>query len=171
MPESVKPCEQVLTERKLGLDGFAVHTLRVPEAVFEAAEQRGVSRTVVRERLDKIARALTDSYHILGDYDPRVHGSERAYGSELHELLRKKIGDDDLIQTEASYRKGIPVPWGRVGSSRVDIALGEQGKPFASMCLKTLGAVPSAQQERGWFKNMPPIGDSVIPRIYFKLAK
>jgi hypothetical protein len=108
----------------------------------------------------------------LGEYDPKIHGSERAYGSRLHELLRRNLGADDLIHTEASYKKGLPVPWGKLGSSRVDIALGEHEKPFVSMCLKTLGAVPSAQQERGWYRNLPRFDDeSVIPRIYFKLGK
>ena len=79
---------------------------------------------------------------------------------------------DAQIHAEASCKKGQPVPWGKLGSSRVDIALGEHEKPFVSMCLKTLGAVPSAQQERGWLRNLPRFyDDSVIPRIYFKLGK
>ncbi|MBX9720682.1 MAG: hypothetical protein K2X81_04760 [Candidatus Obscuribacterales bacterium] len=50
--------------------------------------------------------------------------------------------------------------------------IGEHDKPFASMCLKTLKAIPSAQQERGWYRNLPRFNDdSVIPRIYFKLGK
>ncbi|GEM_PF-1198916 len=98
--------------------------------------------------------------------------SERLYGSKLHELLREKLSSDDLIHTEASYKKGSPVPWGRLGSSRVDIAIGPHDKPFTTMCLKTLEAVPSAQQERGWFRNLPRFSDdSVIPSFDFKLGK
>ena len=172
LPDNVKPSEQVITKRRRDLQARAVHVLEVPENVLEAAETRGLSRQVAQEKFDKIAKALADSYHLLGDYDPKIHGSERLYGSKLHELLRQKIGSDDLIHTEASYKKGLPVPWGRLGSSRVDIALGDHEKPFVSMCLKTIGAVPSAQQERGWFKNLPRLeNDSVIPRIYFKLGK
>ena len=172
LPDNVKPSEKVTTTRLRDLDGQAVHALEVPEEVFQAAEARGLSRQVVKEKFDKVGKALTDSYVELGDYDPKKHGSERRYGAQLHELLRHELGTDELIHTEASYKKGLPVPWGRLGSSRVDIALGEHEKPFVSMCLKTLGAVPSAQQERGWFRNLPRSdNDLVIPRIYFKLGK
>ncbi len=172
LPDGVKPSEKVTTIRSRDFDGQAVHALEVPEAVFEAAEKRGITRPVVQEKLDKIANSLNYAYNKLGDYNPRKHGSERSYGTKLHELLRKRLGTDDLLHTEASYKKGLPVPWGKLGSSRVDIALGEHDKPFASMCLKTLKAVPSAQQERGWYKNLPRFDDnSVVPRIYFKLGK
>ncbi len=172
LPDSVKPSEKVTTRRGRDFDGQAVHVLEVPEAVFEAAEKRGITRSVVQEKLDKIANSLNYAYNKLGDYNPRKHGSERSYGTKLHEILRQKLGTDDLLHTEASYKKGLPVPWGKLGSSRVDIALGEHDKPFASMCLKTLRAVPSAQQERGWYNNLPRFDDnSVVPRIYFKLGK
>ncbi|NJL71601.1 MAG: hypothetical protein HC888_08275 [Candidatus Competibacteraceae bacterium] len=172
LPDHVKPSEQVTTRRQFSPKGEAIHRLDVPETVFEAAEARGLSRQVVAEKLNKVADALTDAYNTIGDYNPKIHGSERSYGIRLHELLRRSLGRDDLIQAEASYKKGLPVPWGKLGSSRVDIALGEYEKPFASMCLKTLRASPSAQQERGWFKNLPRFeDDSVIPRIYFKLGK
>ncbi|MBN8662600.1 MAG: hypothetical protein J0M35_19685, partial [Candidatus Obscuribacter phosphatis] len=172
LPDTVKPSEQVTSRREFNLSGEQIHRLKLPESVFKAAEARGFTRQVVQEKLDKVAQALSDSYLDLGDYDPKIHGSERAYGSKLHELLRRNLGADELIHAEASYKKGQPVPWGKLGSSRVDIALGEHEKPFVSMCLKTLGAVPSAQQERGWFRNLPRFDDdSVIPRIYFKLGK
>lgn len=172
LPDNVKPSERVTTTRRRDFEAKAVHVLEVPEEVYEAAEKRGIARTLVKEKLDKVAKSLTDAYNILGDYNPAKHGSERAYGSNLHELLRRRIGADNLIHTEASYKKGLPVPWGKLGSSRVDIALGEHEKPFVSMCLKTLGAVPSAQQERGWHRNLPRLDDNeIIPRIYFKLAK
>lgn len=172
LPDNVRPSEKVTTTRRRDFDGQAVHVLEVPEAVFEAAEKRGITRPVVQEKLDKIANSLNYAYNKLGDYNPRKHGSERSYGTKLHELLRQKLGTDDLLHTEASYKKGLPVPWGKLGSSRVDIALGEHDKPFASMCLKTLRAVPSAQQERGWYNNLPRFDDnSVVPRIYFKLGK
>lgn len=172
LPDNVKPSEQVTSRRDFSPSGEQIHRLKLPEQVFKAAESRGFSRQVVQEKLDKVAQALSDSYLDLGEYDPKIHGSERAYGSRLHELLRRNLGADDLIHTEASYKKGLPVPWGKLGSSRVDIALGEHEKPFVSMCLKTLGAVPSAQQERGWYRNLPRFDDeSVIPRIYFKLGK
>ncbi len=171
LPDNVKPSERLTTRRERDLDGAAAHKLDVPKQVYEAAEKRGISRQVVDEKLDKVAQSLTEAYNILGEYSPRKHGSERAYGSQLHELLRRQLGTDDLLHTEASYRKGLPVPWGRLGSSRVDIAIGPHEKPFTTMCLKTLGAVPSAQQERGWFSNLPRFDDdSVIPRIYFKLG-
>jgi len=172
LPENVKPSEQVTTRRQFSVKGEAIHRLDVPETVFEAAEARGLSRQLVTDKLNKVAESLTDAYNTLGDYNPKIHGSERSYGSRLHEMLRQRLGQDDLINAEASYKKGLPVPWGKLGSSRVDIALGEHEKPFASMCLKTLRAAPSAQQERGWFNNLPRFDDdSVIPRIYFKLGK
>lgn len=172
LPDNVKPSEKVTARKDFNPSGEQIHRLLLPAEVFEAAEARGFSRQIVQEKLDKVAQALSDSYLDLGDYDPTIHGSERAYGSKLHELLRRNLGVDDLIHTEASYKKGLPVPWGKLGSSRVDIALGEHEKPFVSMCLKTLGAVPSAQQERGWFRNLPRFDDDlVIPRIYFKLGK
>ena len=172
LPDTVKPSEQVITKRRFAAQERAVHTLEVPEEVYSAAEKRGLSRQIVKEKLDHVAKALTDAYNTLGDYSPQKHGSERSYGLKLHEVLRRQLGTDELIHTEASYKKGFPVPWGKLGSSRVDIALGEHEKPFVSLCLKTLGAVPSAQQERGWYRNLPRFDDdSVIPRIYFKLGK
>jgi hypothetical protein len=172
LPDNVKPSERVVTQRQRNFEGQAIHSLTVSENVFEAAERRGLTREIVQQKLDKIGQALTEAYARLGDYDRSIHGSERAYGNRLHEILRQRLGNDELLQTEASYKKGVPVPWGRLGSSRVDIALGEHDRPFASLCLKTLQAVPSAQQETGWFRNLPRFeDDSVIPRIYFKLGK
>lgn len=143
----------------------------MPEEIFEAAEARGIDRAVVQEKLDKVANAVTDTYNRIGEYNPSLHRSERAYGNEFHEMLRQKLGADSLVHSESSYLKEAPSKWGKLGTSRVDIALGEQDKPFASMCLKTLKALPSAQQERGWVKNLPKLDDgSVIPRIYFKLG-
>lgn len=172
LPQGVKPSEQVLTQRELAPSGEAIHTLEVPEEVFKAAEARGIDRITVQERLDKIATAVTETYTRLGDYSAAVHGSERAYGNKFHEMLRQKLGVDPLLHTESSYLKGAQASWGKLGTSRVDIALGEQDKPFASLCLKTLRAVPSAQQERGWVRNLPRLADdAIIPRIYFKLGK
>ncbi|MDR3614157.1 MAG: hypothetical protein P4L53_11390 [Candidatus Obscuribacterales bacterium] len=60
--------------------------------------------------------------------------------------------------------------WGNLGTSRVDIAIGEKDKPITIICLKTLKGLPSAQQERGWVKNVPRFPDgSVIPRLYLKV--
>lgn len=172
LPDTVNPSERLITTQQYNSAHRVLHMLEIPEKVFEAAEKRGLTREQVQEKFNKTGKALSDSYHLLGDYNPKLHGSERAYGNKLHELLRRKLGGDDLIHTEASYKKGLAVPWGKLGSSRVDIALGEHEKPFVSMCLKTLGAVPSAQQERGWYRNLPRFDDdSVIPRIYFKLGK
>lgn len=59
-----------------------------------------------------------------------------------------------------------------IGENAIDVHIGNYCKEFVSMCLKTLRAVPSAQQERGWVNNLPKFNDgSVIPRIYFKLGK
>lgn len=173
LPDSVRPSEKMTTKRHYeAATDEIIHHLKVSEEVFKAAEKRGLSRDVVQEKFDKISVGLSQVYARLGDYKPNVHGSERAYGIKFHELLRQRLGSDDFIHTEASYRKGSPVSWGKLGSSRVDIALGEHEKPFASMCLKTLEAVPSAQQERGWYRNLPRFDDeSIIPRIYFKLGK
>jgi hypothetical protein len=171
LPEGVTPSEKLVTTRRRGLNGEAIHSLTVSEEVYKAAEARGLDRAVVKEKFDKLSTCLTQVYTRIGDYDPRLHGTERAYGSAFHELLRQKLGSDELMHTEASFRKGEVVSWGRLGSSRVDIALGEKEKPFASLCLKTLQAVPSAQQERGWINNLPRLDDnSTVPRIYFKLG-
>jgi len=170
--KNVKPSEKLTTSKQYTATERVLHALKVPESIFEAAEKRGLTRQIAQEKFDKIAKAFTESYYAMGDYNPTIHGSERAYGLKFHELLRQKIGQDSLIHTEASYKKGFVVSWGKLGSSRVDIALGEHEKPFVSMCLKTLRAVPSAQQERGWVNNLPKFNDgSVIPRIYFKLGK
>jgi hypothetical protein len=79
---------------------------------------------------------------------------------------------DKAIHPEASYLKQSPSAWGKLGTSRVDISLGDKQKPFVSICLKTLKATPSAQQERGWVKNLPTLNDgSIPPRLYLKLPE
>jgi hypothetical protein len=110
----------------------------------------------------------------MGDYKPNQHGTERNYGNQFHDLLRRKLDQlgDKAISTEASYLKGQQASWGKLGSSRVDIALGDKAEPFASICLKTLKATPSAQQERGWVRNLLKLPDgSVPPRLYLKLPE
>lgn len=172
LPDGVSPSEQVVSRREYSAKGRAVHLLDIPEKVFEAAEKRGLNRELVQEKFNKVARALTESYYAMGDYTPGKHGSEMLYGTKLHELLRSKLAGDSMIHAEASYDKGSLANWGKLGTSRVDLALGEKERPFVSMCLKTLRAVPSAQQERGWFRNLPRLDDgSVIPRVYFKIGK
>ena len=101
----------ITTTSRKDFNGQAVHALEVPETVFEAAEKRGLTREIVQQKLDEIAKALTEAYDRLGDYDSNLHGSERAYGNKLHDLLRQRLGHDDLLHTESSYKKGLPVAW------------------------------------------------------------
>jgi hypothetical protein len=95
-------------------------------------------------------------------------------GSKFHELLRQRLVklNDKVLHPEVSYLKESPAEWGSLGTSRVDISLGDKSKPFGIMCLKTLKALPSAQQERGWLKNVPRLKDgSVAPRFYLKVER
>jgi hypothetical protein len=87
-------------------------------------------------------------------------------------MLRQSLNNagDPTITTEASYLKGQTSTWGKLGTSRIDISLGDAQEPFASVCLKTLKATPSPQQERGWIRNLPHLKDgSIPPRMYLKL--
>ena len=172
LPQGVKPSEKVLIKEQFNSKGEVIHGIDVPSEVLKAADLRGFDKVAVQEKLQKIAENVKDVYSKLGDFDPKIHGTERAYGNKFHEMLRENLNKlgDPAINTEASYLKGNTSNWGKLGSSRVDIILGEEDKPFVSICLKTLKAVPSAQQERGWVKNLVKLPDgSVPPRLHLKL--
>jgi hypothetical protein len=168
----VQPSELLTTTRQFSVNGEIIHKIVLPESAFEAAEKMGIARSTVQEKLDKISHALSVAYGRIGDYNPSIHGNPTAYGNRLHEALRQEIGRDKLLHAEASYLKGQPAQWGHLGTSRIDIGVGDEGKPFTSICLKTLRSKPSAQQERGWANNLPKLDDgTTIPRFYLKLGK
>lgn len=170
LPQGVKPSEKVTLSERFGVEGNVIPEIKVPEEVYKAAEKQGFSRALVDEKLEKLGSALARTHQRLGDYDPKLHGTERQYGNAMHELLRQNIGKDAVLHTEDSFLKGQPVSWGKLGSSRPDVIMGEKNNPFASICLKTLDAVPSAQQERGWVRNVPRLADgAVVARLYLKL--
>lgn len=175
LPKGIQPSEKVSISRKgFTAEGDQVYTIDVPEKIFKAADLQGIDRKVVQEKLEKLADAVHKAHLKMGDYDPKLHGTERAYGNKFHEMLREnlnKVGDKQ-ISTEASYLKGHASNWGKLGTSRVDVSLGNSNEPFASVCLKTLKAIPSAQQERGWVRNLPKLKDgSVPPRLHLKLPE
>lgn len=172
LPQGIKPSEKVEVRRSLNERGHLINDIKVPEEVLKAAELQGLDRKVAQEKLQQVAHSIKDAHYQMGNYDPKIHGTERAYGNQFHELLRQNLNQvgDKSITTEASYLKGNSSQWGKLGTSRVDISLGDKDEPFASICLKTLKAVPSAQQERGWVRNLPKLKDgSVPPRLYVKL--
>lgn len=174
LPQGVKPSEKISISYRAVEEGRLVPNIEVPKEVYKAAEVQGFTKEQVQEKLQHIAKSVADVYHQIGEYDPKVHGSERAYGNRFHEMLRQDLNNlnDKAINTEASYLKGNPSEWGKLGTSRVDIALGNKDEPFASVCLKTLKAVPSAQQERGWARNLKKLNDgSVPPRLFLKVQK
>jgi hypothetical protein len=174
LPQGVKPSDKVTVKTSYDLRGYLTHDIDVPKEVFRAAESRGFDQATVQQKMQKIAKSVEDVYLQIGDYDPKIHGSERAYGNRFHELLRQDLQkvNDPLINPEVSFLKGQSESWGKLGTSRIDIGIGEKDKPFASVCLKTLDAVPSAQQERGWVRNLTRLPDgSVPPRLYLKLPK
>jgi len=174
LPQGVKPSEKVSLSERVSDIGQMISKITVPESVYKAAEIQGLSRETVNQKLDLVAQALSKALLRIGNYDPKIHGSERAYGNSLHELMRQnllKVGDT-AIHPEASYLKQSQSEWGKLGTSRVDISLGDKQKPFVSICLKTLKAIPSAQQERGWAKNLPHLNDGNIPpRLFLKLPE
>lgn len=172
LPQGIKPSEKVEVSRRLNERGHLINDIRVPEEVLKAAELQGLDRKVAQEKMQQVAESIKEAHYQMGNYDPKIHGTERAYGNQFHEILRQNLNQlgDKSITTEASYLKGTPSEWGKLGTSRVDISLGAKDEPFASVCLKTLKAVPSAQQERGWVRNLPKLKDgSVPPRLYVKL--
>lgn len=172
LPQGVKPSERADVTHKISTEGQLVYSLDVPDEVFKAGQLEGFDRAIVSEKIEKAAQAVVKAYAKIGDYDPLVHGSQRRYGTAFHELVRGNIGNDNLLHTELSFKKGDPAKWGQLGSSRIDIGLGDGDRPFVSMCLKTLDAVPSAAQERGWVRNLPTLSDGTAPpRLYLKLAK
>lgn len=174
LPEGVRPSEKVSLSEQVSSIGRMTSEIAVPESVYKAAEIQGLSREAVDQKLRIVAQALSKAFARIGHYDPKIHGTERAYGNLLHEQMRQnllKVGDQ-AINPEASYLKQSQADWGKLGTSRVDISLGDKAKPFVSICLKTLKATPSAQQERGWAKNLPRLDDGTIPpRLYLKLPK
>lgn len=174
LPDHVKPSERVTVKESFTAQREVKVTIDVPKEVLKAAEIRGIAPEVFQEKLQKIAESVKQVAYEVGNYDPKNHGSERVYGTKFHEALREALNqrNDPLIHTEVSYAKQTVQNWGKLGTSRVDIAIGEKEKPIAIICLKTLKALPSAQQERGWFNNIPRFPDgSVIPRLYLKVQE
>ena len=172
LPQGIKPSEKVHVSRTVDAKAVVSHKIDVPEEVLKAAEKQGLDRVTAQEKLQKVAESIKNAYYQIGDYDPKIHGTERAYGNRFHEVLRENLNKqaDPLVHTEASYLKGSQSEWGKLGTSRVDISLGEKNEPFASLCLKTLKAIPSAQQERGWVRNLPKLKDGTTPpRLHVKL--
>lgn len=174
LPDGVKPSEKVSLSERVDSAGYVVPEIEVPKEVYEAAIRQGFTKEMVNQKLQIVAESLQNAFARVGNYDPRIHGTERAYGNKLHEQMRQnllQIGDK-AIHPEASYLKQTQAEWGKLGTSRIDLSLGDKRKPFVSICLKTLNATPSAQQERGWVKNLPRLDDgSVPPRLYLKLPK
>lgn len=174
LPDNVKPSEQVSLTERLTTAGYVEPEILVPKEVYKAASLQGFTSEAVDQKLQIVAEALQNAFAKIGKYNPGKHGSERAYGNLLHEQMRQNLLkiDDKAIHPEASYLKQSPASWGKLGTSRVDVSLGDKEKPFVSICLKTLKAVPSAQQERGWARNLPRLEDgNVPPRLYLKLPK
>jgi hypothetical protein len=174
LPQGIKPSEQVSLAERMNSLGFVRPEVVVPKSVYEAAAIQGFSSEIVDQNLQIVAEALQKAFARVGKYDPRIHGTERTYGNQLHERMRQNLLNiaDKTIHPEASYLKNSPADWGKLGTSRVDISIGDKAKPFVSLCLKTLKATPSAHQERGWVRNLPPLADgSVPPRLYLKLPK
>jgi hypothetical protein len=174
LPLGIKPSEKVSLSERVSDLGQMISKITVPEAVYKAAEVQGLSRQAVNQKLEIVAQSLSKALVRIGKYDQKIHGSERAYGNLLHAQLRQNLlkAGDKAIHPEASYLKQSPSAWGKLGTSRVDISLGDKQKPFVSICLKTLKATPSAQQERGWVKNLPTLNDgSIPPRLYLKLPE
>lgn len=170
LPQGVKPSERVTLSERFGTEGNVIPEIKVPAEVYEAAELQGFDRALVDEKLEKLGSALARAHQRLGEYDPAIHGSQRQYGTALHELLRQNVGADSFLHTEESYLKGQLTNWGKLGSSRPDVVMGDKNNPFATVCLKTLDAVPSAQQERGWVRSLPRLADgTVVARLYLKL--
>jgi len=172
LPQGIQPSEKVHVSRTVDSKAVVSHKIDVPEEVLKAAEKQGLDRATAQEKLQKVAESIKNAHYQIGDYDPKVHGTERAYGNKFHEILRENLNKqaDPWVHTEASYLKGNQSEWGKLGTSRVDISLGDKNEPFASLCLKTLKAVPSAQQERGWVRNLPKLKDGTIaPRLHVKL--
>jgi hypothetical protein len=173
LPQGIKPSEKVEVSRSINECGHLINHIKVPEEVLKAAEVQGLGRVVAQKKLQQVANSIKDAHYTMGNYDPHIHGTERAYGNKFHEILRQNLNQlgDSTISTEASYLEGNPSEWGKLGTSRVDISLGNKDEPFASICLKTLKAVPSSKQERGWARNLPKLKDgSVPPRLYVKLT-
>jgi len=174
LPDDVKPSEKVSLTERLTTAGYLEPEILVPKEVYKAASLQGFTPEVVDQKLQIVAEALQNAFAKIGKYDPGKHGSERAYGNLLHEQMRQNLLkiEDTAIHPEASYLKQSPASWGKLGTSRVDVSLGDKDKPFVSICLKTLKAVPSAQQERGWVRNLPRLEDGEVPpRLYLKLPK
>lgn len=172
LPQGIKPSEKVTLSERFGVEGNVIPEIKVPEEVYKAAEKQGFDRATVDIKLERLGSALARAHQRLGEYDPKIHGTERQYGTALHEQLRQNIGKDSVLHTEESYLKGQPTSWGKLGSSRPDVVLGDKENPFATVCLKTLDAVPSAQQERGWVRNIPQLLDgSTVARLYLKIEK
>jgi hypothetical protein len=172
LPAGVKPSE-LLEARvvKLG-NGEYVLESTAPETLIEAAKKRGFDRSFVEKQLKMVNDALGRSFLTTGAYDPLKHGPERSYGFLLHEHLRKRLNlmKDPYLNAEVSYRKGDLSSWNKLGTSRIDIILGDPKRPYGSICLKTLNAKPSAQQERGWVRNLPKPDGTIVPRMYLKIS-
>lgn len=173
LPAGVKPSELLEASARYTEDGQINLEATAPEKLLEAAEKRGFNRRFVEEKLRAINTTLTDSFLATGAYDKSRHGTERGYGLLVHEELRKRINllNDPHLNAEVSYLKGELSGWSKLGISRIDIILGKVEEPFGSVCLKTLSATPSAQQERGWVRNLPPFPDgTIVPRMHLKIS-
>lgn len=173
LPAGVKPSELLEASARYTEDGQINLEATASEKLLEAAEKRGFNRRFVEEKLRAINTTLTDSFLATGAYDKSRHGTERGYGLLVHEELRKRINllNDPYLNTEVSYLKGELSGWSKLGISRIDIILGKLEEPFGSVCLKTLSATPSAQQERGWVRNLPPFPDgTIVPRMHLKIS-
>ncbi|MCI0556927.1 MAG: hypothetical protein MN733_00405, partial [Nitrososphaera sp.] len=171
----VKPSENIRPKRHTDLEtGEVTFVPDVPDEVAKAALARGLSRQVIEEKLQKVNDALIMTYAKIRDYDPNIHGTPREYGNAFHAELRKQLDSlkDPLIHAEVSYHKGGVAPWGKLQTSRLDIIIGDKSAPVASLCLKTLSGTASAQQERGWVRNLPKLPDgNVMPRFQFRLPE
>ncbi len=141
-------------ERAESSEGMEDHSKKV---AVETKEKRVTRKSGVTGKFaEKGKPGLASADSLLPLEEPNRHkGREKA---------------DRPAHAEEGYLKGQPANWGKLGSSRSDVVIGEKNNPFASVCLKTLDAVPSAQQERGWVRNVPKLADgSVAARLYLRI--
>jgi len=165
VPETVEKTTQESTP--IAKEGTAAKPSKVKTSVSETVEKTSkesiakegttenitISPADLEKIKEKVQEAAYKAVEIVGE------GKGRAYGTSVHTEFKKQIlllkEQGYPVDAEISYLGGEKVVYGRKGSIRADVIIGDIKSPIAVFDLKTGSAKLGAKQMANYKANLP----------------